>query len=147
MPIEWRKEFSIDSAQIDSDHQQLIALLNDFELGKTVSQLKNVLGELLKYARGHFSREEELQVLVAFPFHAAHARAHKELIQELKDVIADFNKAKDVRSLLEVRAETATLLRHWLVDHIIKADLLMRPYADKLRNANAGKLRLAHAGK
>ncbi|KIM00527.1 Hemerythrin [Paramagnetospirillum magnetotacticum MS-1] len=78
---------SIDNGVIDDDHHHLIELINDFILGTSEAvghaYLDATLIKLQAYTQSHFSREEDLQAAVGFPFAVAHKQAHQSLIASL----------------------------------------------------------------
>ena len=136
MPLLWREEMAVGQADIDGDHRQLIAIINDFT--KMAERLpgNRVLHETLlglhDYTAMHFQREEAIQIACHFPRHEAHKREHQELLTEVETMARGYFILKSREVTKESLSETATFLRHWLVDHIIKSDLLMRDHLHKL---------------
>lgn len=135
--IEWRDSLSIDGGLIDQDHRHLIQIVNTFgEMSEHFASLDDAL-ELLYalrfYARVHFQREEELQRLAAFPYLPAHHREHQDLAHRLEAVLASTRNAGP-EDIGEISQATAQLLRTWIVDHLIRSDLLMKPYALALKS-------------
>jgi hemerythrin len=139
MPIQWRCEMAIDNDAVDHDHQVLIAVINEFfDAGPDEHELlrmQGVLGKLEQYTHIHFAREEKLQVMVRYPYHDAHHQEHQELIRQLArirgmvDAAMQPEPAPDEATIRHLRIKVDTLLHEWLVDHIIKSDLRMKPYA------------------
>jgi hemerythrin-like metal-binding protein len=136
MPIVWRDAFSIGYKQIDNDHRHLIDLINDVETAltgeHTLSRLYNAIDDLTAYTRRHFSFEERLMIEASYAHYDLHKVAHLELIEPLKQAaqpILDL-KEGDAHTTLAVPEEARDvlvgLLRHWLVDHIIKEDMQLK---------------------
>ncbi|MGE5546769.1 MAG: bacteriohemerythrin [Solirubrobacterales bacterium] len=135
MPIVWREQMSVGVKSIDQDHQQLIALINQFEKlakravtldGDNESEARTLLGRLQTYAREHFAREERLQKMALYSGLAENKHDHDKLSKVLADMINRFQSdgrddAKPVSS-----TEMVAFLNDWLVNHIIKVDLKMR---------------------
>lgn len=142
MTIEWRQEMSIDGGLIDHDHQVLIGVINEFctpsPTGEEFTKMQTVLGELSEYTCTHFAREEKLQVQVRYPYESAHHREHQELIRkldqirEMVDAAAISEDTHDVSEVSVLRAKITGLLHDWLIDHILKSDLRMKPYAKSI---------------
>ena len=136
MPLLWREEMSVGQADIDGDHRQLIAIINDFVNMAQRLPGNRVLHETLlglhDYTAMHFEREEAIQLACHFPLYGAHQREHQELLGQIKTMARAYfiDKTREVNK--ESLDETAQFLRHWLVDHIIKSDLLMREHLHKL---------------
>jgi len=140
MGIQWRNEMAIDDGLIDRDHHLLIAVINEFctpgPAGQELVRMREVLNRLDDYTRAHFSREESLQVIVRYPYAAAHHSQHKNLIRTLGDIRARVDAAADKseNEIHALRSQIDGLLHDWLVDHIIRSDLRLKPYASAWRN-------------
>ena len=136
MPLLWREEMAVGQADIDGDHRQLIAIINDFM--NMVRRLPGdrVLHETLlglhDYAAMHFQREEAIQQACRFPLCEPHKREHQNLLTEIRTMARSYFIDKTREVTKESLDETAQFLRHWLVDHIIKSDLPMREHLHKL---------------
>lgn len=139
--IAWRDKMSIDGAVIDEDHRHLIEIINRFtkkaETFREPAEALEVLYALKFYTGTHFEREEELQRLSGYPYFDSHHKEHADLIASLDRIIAE-TQAADAASIKRISRETARLLHHWLVDHIIKSDLKMAPYVDSMKSHMAG---------
>lgn len=142
MPIEWREGLSVGHPVIDKDHQELIAIINDFERSVETEGGKESLSAILRrlhdYAVEHFKREQRLQERVGFPFATSHAAEHWQMLE----MIREKGKAWFVDKSEPVSGEAADwmagFLRHWLLEHIVKHDLAMRRYIEKARGRKAG---------
>lgn len=136
MPLVWRDAFSIGYKQIDNDHRHLLDLINIVEFALTSEQalgkLLNAIDDLAAYTRQHFTLEERLMAAAGYVNYESHKAAHLELIDQLKQA------AKPIQDLAHGEAQTTLavpeqardalvgLLRHWLVDHIIKEDMQLK---------------------
>jgi hemerythrin-like metal-binding protein len=133
MPIQWRETMSVDRGPIDRDHRHLIGIINEFEgvaaQPAALRQMLGLLDKLDEYARQHFSREEEFQRSVSYPLHENHYLEHQRLVHELARIRSEFEAVQDGR-IVAAHARLAGLLRRWLVNHVVKLDLGMRPYVD-----------------
>lgn len=146
MLIVWRDQMSVDGGLIDQDHRVLIGIINEFGATpvtpEAIPALERILAKLDRYTQIHFEREEKLQRAVIYPFHEAHRRSHMDLIRQLSEV-RDELKAKSATKgtddIVNAHARMGNFLHHWLVDHIIEADLRMKPYTAEIR-AHAHKL-------
>jgi hemerythrin-like metal-binding protein len=131
--IRWRSQMAIDHGIIDDDHRHLIDIINRFgehlERGTPgIGDALGVLDSLKAYAETHFEREELLQKLVGYPEHEAHHEAHVALRARLGEIIASAHSATDAGAA-HVRKELNGLLREWLLTHVLRVDVGMRPYA------------------
>ncbi len=133
MPIIWRANMAIDHGLIDNDHRLLIAIINDFEnTGRTpdgFAELPKTLAMLRHYAMIHFGREEQLQAAARYPQSEEHQEVHRQMVWQL-NVISE--KLAEPHDPAEVFEDVQEMLRLWLVEHILKTDLPMRPYVDAM---------------
>ena len=149
MTLVWRSEMSIDNGLIDADHKCLIGLVNEVDavrIGPAMpSELTVILAKLDAYARLHFGREERLQIATGFTYASAHHRRHGVLLRDLDVTRAEFKRARDVHEMEASRACLCDFLHHWLSDHILKADRLMKPFVSEMRLHSHGSVPLAKA--
>ena len=142
MPVEWRPAMAIDRAAIDDDHRYLIDMTNSVEAlcnrGFDQPALLKILDSLKYYTVYHFTREEAAQRAAAYPDVEAHAREHKKLIETVDRVIALVSQEITPDKQQRIRADIMALFKGWLVDHIIKHDIPMRPYVGTMRAATRG---------
>jgi hemerythrin len=149
---------AIDNGIIDHDHQVLISIISDFiELkpyagGNT--ELQRTMARLYHYANTHFVREEALQKASGFPACAEHEQQHRQLNERLDAIsrqmielienagyvtrtplsddleLVDISKAQH---LTDVHAALSSLLRNWILGHILKTDLPMRQHVAAMK--------------
>lgn len=161
MSIQWRDGMAIDHGVIDHDHQTLIAIINEFceaplDRGRLL-ELQRIFDKLDRYTKVHFEREETLQRAANYPYRDAHHHEHLALIHEMEELrnrFADMVQstgdvvvvsAAQCEDLAKLRATMAEFLRYWLVDHILKSDLRMKPYAQEMSRHSGGFAPLSRA--
>lgn len=132
MTLAWRKQLNLGHNALDNDHMYLLSLINQAESAlrspSKRGQLQAILKELQAYTHSHFSREEQLMAAVGYPGLEKHKQSHTDLANQLQG-IADKFLAGDDEILTEMATEDMVhLMRSWLIDHIIKEDLLLKPY-------------------
>jgi hemerythrin len=161
MSILWREEMSIDQGVIDHDHQTLITIINEFIEAapgpRALPMLERIIAKLEHYAVVHFTREEALQRAAQYIYLDAHHHEHGDLIKQIMAIRRELAAlapppAPSVETqasagaappppppidegseeIAKVHSEMAAFLHHWLVDHIIKSDLRMKPYAARM---------------
>lgn len=130
MSLQWREQLSVANDLIDSDHKYLIDVIN--EAGQCLSSRQSVkltaaLDTLARYSKVHFAREELLAKAVGYPEAAQLQASHEALLTQLDATRRELGDTwSDV-----VAEQFSTLLRNWLITHVIKEDLLMKPYFQK----------------
>ncbi len=124
--IQWTDEYATGNAGIDSDHQRLLALFNEFSLavnaGKGDAIVRWVLDDLLDYTHYHFAREELLMHEVDYPDFARHKTMHDTFIRQVEDVDKHLSIGADLAAFL------LSFLAKWLSGHILSADKQLGRY-------------------
>ena len=131
MSLVWREQFSVGNDVIDSDHKRLIEIINMVEQSletKNRSNLTLALGSLSQYSKAHFVREEKIASAAGYMQVTDLHQSHKTLLIKLDQVKQEIGEEWTASSVEHFTA----LLRDWLVDHVIKEDLLMKPVLKKL---------------
>jgi hemerythrin len=136
MTVLWRSEMSVGNADMDGDHRQLIAALNEFDLlAKRLPDdraLRAALIELRDLAIFHFRREEAIQIVCGYPFHAEHAKCHMDLVSDISAKAQCFFVDRTEPVTKATLSETVDFLRHWLLDHMVRFDRPMREFMGNL---------------
>ena len=130
MSLAWRDQLSVGNDLIDTDHQHLIDIINLAEASlrvKDTERIAGTLAELAKYSRTHFVREEQVAAGVGYPGVAQLHQSHSALLERLQTTS---DKVSDDWSPALID-EFTTFLRDWFINHVIKEDMLMKPYLKK----------------
>ena len=126
--INWKDEFSVQVEEFDSDHKELINILNRlWEANKENrghEAIAAVLGELVNYTVHHFADEEKMFDRWDFPGKIAHKEKHRDLIATAAKVQKQFLQEK----LENVPDAVFDFLQEWLVNHILREDALYGHY-------------------
>ncbi len=131
MALQWREQLSVGNDLIDADHKYLIEIINLAEQAlksKNPVALAAALDNLARYSKMHFSREETIATAAGYP-EAAHLHiSHEALITTLTQIKEEIGDAWEAPAAEHFSA----FLRDWLINHVIKEDLLMKPCLKKL---------------
>lgn len=117
----WQPEFEVGIPEVDDQHRELVALLNELHVaireyhGNTTS--REVLDRLADYTSTHFRMEEELMALSRYPGLEAHRQQHAELTRQL----AELRHRMEVEGT-PVAFELLEFLKNWLNQHITDCD-------------------------
>ena len=161
MTVIWRKEMSVANALIDEDHRYLMCLANTMELALRTKENRDILelavDQLLDYTEYHFAREEALQYKIQYPKFDEHRAEHQTIISKVRELREQLNKAIASGKLDQDRSDSTNsagdavattaaknvapedlhpeqivaLMRHWVLDHILKRDREMIPYLEQ----------------
>ncbi|TIH14738.1 hemerythrin [Marinifilum sp. JC120] len=122
MPIlEWNEDLSVGVRIIDTEHMQLLAMINKaYDSVKNMEEEK-VLKELVKdmhdYALGHFSTEDKLMERYGYPAFKEHEKMHHDFTvkaEALDLLVRSGNPVEPVKVF--------KYLADWLRNHILKTD-------------------------
>lgn len=130
MALLWREQLRVGNDLIDTDHQYLIDLINKAEVSMKANrraELITVLDELGRYGTGHFDREELVARAVGYPKVGQLHHSHLQLLTSLAKFQDDVGDSWDQATVTRF----TQFLRNWLVEHVIKEDLLMKPWMIK----------------
>jgi hemerythrin len=119
--IVWKEFYSVNIAEFDQQHRQLIRLINEFEKAMTEGRGRDALLEtyraLIQYAKSHFAAEEKLMADHGFPGHAMHKQEHAELLDKVNEMLRLHNEGKSGLTI-----STITFMCDWLSHHILVTD-------------------------
>ncbi len=125
--LNWKRDYLLGNAQIDSDHQHLFDLINSFHYefiqNRDHVEILRLLNNLVKYCEDHFQREECLMAEKAYPGLDEHRQIHAELFETIFELQGKLESAS-----VKMEKETVDFLRHWLTDHIVEHDMAFARY-------------------
>ena len=131
MALAWSEELSVGNAMIDSEHQNLIIMVNNIDRAiraKDSSALPQAFEQLEECLCTHFANEEKMAQAITFPF-TNNVLEHKYVLKSLH-IIRDAISAMAAKN--GVWAEDAAehysaFLGDWLTNHVLNEDMLMKP--------------------
>ncbi len=135
MPIFWRDKMSVNNDMIDRDHKYLVCLINSVELALREPEQRQAINDALQqlrdYTQQHFVNEERLMLSISYPRYSDQKQQHQALTESLEELIMRVEAEEDDDKLREASQELVPFLRKWLLDHVLKEDLLLAPYLAK----------------
>ena len=135
--LRWRDSMALSVPVIDADHKRLFELLSRLRFldlaGEDRRAIADALAELLLYTQTHFRREERLMELGGYPGLAAHRRLHRQFTDRVTEITARFGQNGAGLKTSSI----CDLLSNWLVDHVLGEDMKLKPYVEKLEEAQA----------
>ena len=89
--IDWSDEFELGIPDIDTEHRDLIALINKLhaQIGDAASTADIVAGlqEIYRRIADHFAHEEEHMRKIRYMSYAEHKEDHEILLDDLRDIM------------------------------------------------------------
>lgn len=138
--LRWKEELSVGNDAIDSDHKHFIEIVNQAENNLAAmdqAALKTNLENLFFYALTHFDKEEKIAHAVGYPQVQSLHDSHEELRSKLLQIEREIDEAWSPSSI----EDFSTLLRDWLLNHVLEEDMLMKPFLTKYSpNFDPGKV-------
>lgn len=120
--VAWGPEVAVGDADIDRQHQTLLALVNDLHAGIAGGlRRESLMGRLTglrRFTARHFAWEERCMALVPGAQCDDHVARHAALLADLDRVLADMRAGRDE----SVATLFGSYVRDWLVDHIATMD-------------------------
>ena len=124
---------SVDVPEIDEEHRQFVARVNDLNEaiveGAGKPAIERLLDLMLMEAIHHFWHEQQLLAKWNYPDRAVHAAKHAHLTAQFERVMKEFEQA-DVSVTWALKG---LYIKQLLVDHLLKEDMKFR---DFLRHQN-----------
>ncbi len=125
--FDWEDRYSVGIREIDDQHKQLVALLNELyeamHAGRGKDALGRVLTGLADYTRFHFAAEELLMRTHHYPDYPIHREKHRKMaakVAELAEAFADGTLFSPV--------QISNFLKGWLQRHIMGTDRQLGAY-------------------
>lgn len=139
MAIIWRKGMSVGNDIIDHDHHFMINFINTIELvlqkPEEKEMLLAVIEQLREYASNHFRREEAIQRRIQYPQSIHHKKEHSLLLKEIENLIIEIKATKSAEEIAKRSTDIIDILRNWLINHVLKEDMKLKPYLEILPRA------------
>lgn len=128
MALAWEEYLSVGNAMLDSDHKNLIIMINKIEhaIGRRNSvDLSKAMESFATYIYIHLRNEEQIAEAVRFPL-AQNRLECQQLMYEIRCLMEDLD-SKDGAWPDNLVRKYSCFLNDWMMDHIIKKDMLMKP--------------------
>jgi hemerythrin len=114
--IEWRDEYALGIPDVDYEHRELIALINELHAslvgGDGEDEVAAFLGEVHNRIAAHFALEERLMREMRYLRYDAHKADHERLLDEILDMLDDYEAGVDFDE-----ASFVARLDHWFSGH------------------------------
>ncbi len=134
--VEWCDGLNTGILQIDSDHKQILSVINKISTAIEENQLESsvddIFDQLEHYVKRHFSREEALLRRHQYEDLDAHIEKH----QEFHDKIAELKRGWLTNKSRQVAEDISQFLINWLIHHIVVEDLPYIPAINASENVS-----------
>ena len=114
--IEWKAEFSVGNAAVDSEHRELIDAINalheDLDSGAIRVRVVERLGDIYAEIAAHFALEEKMMRDAGYAEYEPHKGDHESLLDQLAEIIDSF----ELKGSYDEQA-LSSALDHWFSEH------------------------------
>lgn len=125
--IQWTNALSVGIAEIDREHQGLVAIINDLHdamhQGKGKDALAEIINRLISYAMTHFQTEEDYFDRFGYPEATAHKAEHAAFKQKVGEFRIGFEAGA-----IGLSFQVMDFLSKWVQNHIQNADKKYGPF-------------------
>jgi hemerythrin len=115
--LHWEDRYSVGVAAVDHEHRELIELINRLYAEATAQgsrdAIVNFFGDLFKAISSHFALEERLMRERGYDQLTQHKNDHERLLDELRDIMEDFEASERMDEKLLAHRLDAWFSRHF----------------------------------
>jgi hemerythrin len=120
MKIVWDNSFETGIAEVDAQHQRLVAIINELvdAIGRAPADaLKGIVTQLKDYAQYHFQTEEKIMEAAGYDGLADHRDEHAQFVDQILLFDLDVILASE-----GLAWDMLHFLKGWLTNHILIVD-------------------------
>ena len=126
--IAWSDALSVDVPEMDEEHRQFIARVNDVNKAIIDALDKTTVAHLMDLmqieAARHFQHEQQLLEQWNYPDATAHAERHAQLIAKFNHAMKEFQES----DLSFVWALKGLQIKQSLVEHLLREDMKYKEF-------------------
>jgi hemerythrin-like metal-binding protein len=120
--MNWNEQLSVNVEALDTDHKQLIEIINELYDSMLNNPRREVLDgifdRLVDYTKNHFAREEKLFDTTNYPDTLRHKQKHGEMTAWVVETQQKYRSGE----LSAPSMQVAMYLKQWLLTHIVGTD-------------------------
>ena len=124
-----------DASSIENEHrvqlEMLQALCDAVEEGRAASKIHEILNQLTAYSELHFTSEQLLMRMYAYPDYDDHVLDHEAMTERLNQIMRRYAAGEEQLAL-----KTANEMRDFLLAHIHSRDQAFTDYLNAMQTAS-----------
>ncbi len=126
----WSEDFSVNVEEIDRQHKELVAMLNELHSAMMERKGSEVLGKIIDgladYTIYHFSTEEDFFDQFNYPDAAIHKQQHAAFVERVSSF-----RSRVASGDATISIEVLDFLAGWVYKHIRGSDREFGPFLNK----------------
>jgi hemerythrin len=128
--LAWKDSYKINVRELDSQHEDMAALVNRIYESvisqESMETLNRLLLDLIEFTREHFSTEEKMMIEYDYTAYPSHKAEHDDLLKQLED----FREAASSKSRSTFRFEL-DISEDWFMKHINTSDRALAAFLNE----------------
>jgi len=125
--IEWRESFRVGVPAVDTEHRELIELINEtyarVRADEPDSTILDFLGEIYARIAAHFALEERLMREQNYDQYEDHKADHERLLDEIRDIMDEYEDG-----ILVSEEDLSRRLETWFTEHFRTRDARLHKF-------------------
>ncbi len=121
MLIEWKEKYQTGRPEVDHEHRELVALINqlhDEASNSGDADVEGFFGDLFAAISSHFALEERAMREASYAGYGDHKNDHERLLDDLRDIMESWEQA----SRPSWSSQLAAALDAWFTVHFATFD-------------------------
>jgi hemerythrin len=128
--ITWEKEYSVDVLEIDTQHKELMTLINNSINNCTGNSIKEreyfdkAIDMEINFMTEHFKTEEKILEKTQYEKYEEHKKEHEVFLKKIKKLAEEVKEGKKELNLFDL----TLYIKEWLLSHILLYDKGAKEY-------------------
>ena len=131
----WNDDYCIEHDVLDSEHKRLFEIAGQIlAINNPLMEspaIKKLVHQLYDYMKEHFEHEEDYMTSVEYSDIGSHKEKHADIISEMNDIL------RLSKNFIQLENRLVSLMRKWLLDHILNEDLKVKKAIDIHKTENS----------
>lgn len=119
--FDWDESYNVKVERFNEQHKHLFDIVKELYVAMENKDdrlaLAQIINNLIRYSKEHFTEEEKCLYNTDYPNYEKHKKQHKLFIDKIEQFAADYNSGKYL-----LHFDILLFLKNWVLQHILVAD-------------------------
>lgn len=119
--FDWDESYNVKVERFNKQHKHLFDIVKELYIAMENKDdrlaLAQIINNLIRYSKEHFTEEEVCLLNAQYPNYDKHRKQHKLFIEKIEQFAADYNSGKHL-----LHFDILLFLKNWVLQHILVAD-------------------------